>query len=373
MTENSGPLPALSERQRKLLLQLRAALHAVPRLSGQEADTVRVLQDFLAVNTTLELHPEGNRLWCMHREPDAVQTAAFRADLDAIPGPDGAAFHGCGHDGHSAALAGLALLLEGRQTGRNVLLLFQNAEETGAGALPFRDHLLALERPDCIYGLHNLPGLPEGVLVTRPGTFACASRGLTVQVQGLQAHAAYPEQGRNPAALLSRAVLELPELRAQTLSAVLGSLLMATVVELRAGSRNFGVSAGAGSLSLTLRSDCLELLDRFEQGIRAYFQQACSAAGMQVSFTVQDAFPDTVSDAALLAAAERRWAACGLPVLRLPEPMRWSEDFGWYGKRIPALFFGVGAGEAWPGLHTGDYCFNDRILFRCTEAFAALL
>lgn len=349
---------------------LRMQLHTCPRLSGEEEDTARLIAAFLRENTTLEVHLEGNRLWCAHREENAAETVAFRADLDAISAPGGGVFHGCGHDGHSAILAGLALHLEGKTLGKNVLFLFQNGEETGAGAKPFRDHLLAREHIDRIYGFHNLPGWPEGTIVSRPGTFACASRGFIAHVAGSQSHAAYPEQGKNPAQVLSRAVLALPGLRE---TVPYDGLLMATVVGLQVGGENFGVSAGEGTLLLTLRSEDLDALERYQSAIAGGVAEACVQNGMTASFSIRDDFPDTVNDGALLSRARVSWQAKKLSQQLLEEPMRWSEDFGWYLKRIPGVYFGIGAGENWPGLHTPEYEFNDAILTRGVEALAALL
>ena len=73
------------------------------------------------------------------------------------------------------------------------------------------------------------------------------------EVTGSQSHAAYPEQGRNPAELLSRAVLALLELRQEAAGPEFDGLLMSTVVALEVGAENFGVSAGIGRLCLTLR------------------------------------------------------------------------------------------------------------------------
>lgn len=75
-------------------------------------------------------------------------------------------------------------MLEGKSVGRNVFLLFQPAEETGAGAAPCCE-LFEKESVAEIYGAHNLPGFPEGEVYTKPGTFACASRGVTLRFRGL--------------------------------------------------------------------------------------------------------------------------------------------------------------------------------------------
>ncbi len=351
---------------------LRKQLHNCPRLSGSEEDTIALLEQFLRAHTTLDVYNLGNRMVAYYRGKPGAETVAFRGDVDAIPGEKGA-YHGCGHDGHSAILAGLGLWLEEQKPDQNVLLLFQNSEETGEGAKPLRDLVFPRVKIDRIYGLHNLPGWPEGTILSRTGTFACASRGFIAEVTGSQAHAAYPEQGKNPAQILSRAVLELPKMQKQAKGPEFDGLLLSTVVALEVGSENFGVSAGIGRLCLTLRSTDLSVLERFEAVLRQWLERECAEEGMQVRFEFRDAFPDTVSDSALHEDALQRWEKAGLHRQTLLEPMRWSEDFGWYLKERPGVFFGIGAGEQWPGLHTPEYEFNDRILEPAIAAFAALI
>lgn len=160
-------------------IALRHTLHQLPEPSGGEAHTLEAIQAFLVAHTTLEILPMDGWLYAVHREGNGLPGVMLRADMDAVSGADGAAYHGCGHDGHSAGLAAAALTCEGRTFGKNVVFLFQPAEETGKGA----KKCLALferERIDEVYGLHNLPGFPMGQVLVRPGTFACASRGLSL-------------------------------------------------------------------------------------------------------------------------------------------------------------------------------------------------
>ena len=191
---------------------LRRALHQCPEPSGEEVRTKALLMDFLRARTGLELHPCGEGFYAARREPEGTRPpVALRADYDALALPDGGAAHLCGHDGHAAALCGAALSLEGETLGRDVFFLFQPAEETGAGASGCLE-LLDRERVAEIYGAHNLPGYPLGQVLTRPGTFACASRGVTLALEGRPAHAAYPEDGLSPAEAVGRLLCALPEL-----------------------------------------------------------------------------------------------------------------------------------------------------------------
>ena len=117
------------------IIALRAQLHACAEVSGREAVTKHTLLTFLREHTSLELHELAGGFYAAHREPEGTKsTVALRADYDALATPQGGAAHLCGHDGHAAALCGVALMLEGQSIGRSVFLLFQGAEETGAGA-----------------------------------------------------------------------------------------------------------------------------------------------------------------------------------------------------------------------------------------------
>ena len=231
---------------------LRQTLHHCPERSGQEDKTRAMLMDFLAGHTTLELRPCGAGFYAAHREPGGTKPAvALRADCDALALPDGGAAHLCGHDGHATALCGAALSVEGETLGRDAFFLFQPAEETGAGALGCLE-LFQLERVDQIYGAHNLPGFPLGQVVTRPGTFACASRGVTLSFLGRPTHAAYPEYGVSPAQGGGRLLCALPELAQPSRY---GGMTLCTVIGVKMGERAFGTAAARAEVWLTLRAE----------------------------------------------------------------------------------------------------------------------
>lgn len=354
------------------ILSLRARLHATPELSGHERRTLEAIYGFLRENTSLSLELMDGWLLATHWEGDGLPEIGFRADMDAIPASGGGARHGCGHDGHSAILCALALALEGQRFGRNIRLIFQPAEETGVGARSICETWPGLQNLSRIYGLHNIPGHPKGALLLRRGCFACASEGFILDVKGRPAHAAYPGDGANPAALLSRLVLVLPDMIGEVLRGD-GRLLMHTVVGLNLGGENFGLSASEGRLCLTLRGHRQADIDALASHIRDFTGMACEEEGMTCRFGLRDVFPDTTNPPEIVDAALERFDAAGLPVKMLDEPMRWSEDFGWYLKRAPGMFFGVGIGEDHPGLHTAEYEFDDAIIEPAVKALRSLI
>lgn len=184
----------------KTAVVLRHRLHRCAELSGQEKQTKAMLIDFLRTHTSLELHDMGAWFYAVYKAPLNARTEsaptrriAFRADFDALPIEDDPALpyasenrgvaHKCGHDGHSAALCALAAEIDRHGCRSDILFLFQHAEETGCGA-PVCQKMITDEKPDIIFGWHNMPGFPAGSVAVHDGTAAFASRGLVLSFFG---------------------------------------------------------------------------------------------------------------------------------------------------------------------------------------------
>lgn len=348
----------------RMAKDLRQQLHGCPEVSGQEVQTRRTIQEFLRKNTSLEICGCGAGFYAAHRERGSRPAIALRADYDALPVSGGGAAHLCGHDGHSAALAAVALMLEGVSVERNVFLLWQPAEEIGAGARECLD-IFRQESIAQIYGAHNLPGFPMGKLFTRRETFACASCGLTIHLEGKPTHAAYPELGISPATALGQLLVSIPELiRAELYS----SMTLCTIIGTQMGQKAFGKAADSCELWLTLRSEKDEDLNALEARILHKAKTLAEENGLEFSWEKQDEFPATVNEAVC---TQQIFDCCGAELLK--EPMRWSEDFGHYLKHCAGAFFGVGAGEDYPGLHTAEYQYPDELLMPTAEAFFKLI
>ena len=196
-------------------IELRKKLHSMPEASMNETKTKKVLMRFIGENTKLEITDKGKWFYVLKRAgKENAEAIAFRADMDAVCGKDGKPGHYCGHDGHSAILAGFAMWLDGVETDKDVYLIFQPAEETGKGA-KICAGLLAEKNIKYIFGMHNIPGRPEKNILIRKGTFACASTGLEIAMVGTPSHAGYPEAGKNPGYALARLLLAVQELTAR--------------------------------------------------------------------------------------------------------------------------------------------------------------
>ncbi len=347
------------------IIALRKALHERPEVSGQEVQTKQLLLDFLRKHTSLELVECGNGFYGAHREEKPQKPAiALRADYDALALPQGGAAHLCGHDGHAAALCGTALMLEGASVGRDVFLLFQPAEETGEGAKPCTA-IFEQEKVGEIYGAHNLPGYPLGQVTTRAGTFACGSCGLTLYFKGKATHAAYPEHGVSPAMAIGKLLCVLPKLT--ELPAYKG-MVLCTVIGVQMGEKAFGAAAAEGEVWLTLRGEYNKDLNLLYDKVLRAAEALAEEYALEFSMAEQDRFPSTENTPSC---AEKVLEICGGQLLETP--MRWSEDFGHYLQVCSGAFFGIGAGEKYPPLHTEHYEYPDVLLEPTMEAFWKLV
>ena len=345
----------------KLMIAARRVLHSIPELAGEERRTQTLIKKLLAEHTSLRTVDRGSWLYAAHDE-GAEKTVVVRADHDAVPTASGAK-HLCGHDGHTASLIGLALLTEGQKLGKNLIFLFQHAEENGAGAAECCE-LFALERLDpentCVIGCHNIPGEPMGTALLRRGTFACASCGVDITLNGSPTHAAYPENGVNPTAAAARLALAIPEIARDT-SKEYCCMALATIVGMKTGERAFGVAASEARLWVTLRAEKAEAFRELNARVDRAAEEQASDERLTFSVERLDEFPSTENDPALLERIEKALIEHGLPYKYLGAPFRWSEDFGHYGAYAPACFFGVGAGEETNPLHTENYEYPDRL------------
>lgn len=355
----------LTHSQLHEIQELRHQLHAHPEFSGQEHQTKALLRQFLQQHTTLSIQDCGGGFAAAHYEPDsALPGIALRADFDAVTGPDGQLAHLCGHDGHAASLCGVALALEGQTIGRNVFLLFQPAEETGSGAAGC---LALFDRENIgeVYGQHNIPGHPLGQVLIRPGTFTCASRGVTLRFVGAATHAAYPELGISPSPAVGQLLSSLPQLCEP---AQYTGITFATVIGVSMGEKAFGSAASRAEIWLTLRAEHDADLLALHTAILSQANALAAQYDLQLETEEQDVFAATENDPIC---AQKVLDTCH--GMLLDEPMRWSEDFGLYLHRCRGAFFGVGAGEQQAPLHSAHYEYPDTLLAPTVQAFCDLL
>lgn len=356
----------------------RALLHKNPEPSEEEVVTRGLIKEFLEENTkNLKIVDKGRWLYGLHDE-GASETYMFRADFDAILGEDGVAYHGCGHDGHTALLAGLAMKLDGRTLGRNIVYLFQHAEENAAGAIECRE---IFKEVDIDYGfaLHGSAYNDLGVAGVHEELVACASAGMLIELKGVQSHASAPEEGLNPGFLMSELALYLEELSdfkgfkpMSWQGRDYDNMIMASLVYMKLGEKAFGVSPSTGEIGLTLRAYNEEELKDLQARIEAFIKDRAEKKGLGYKFTYVDVFPETRNSPQLVKKVKALWEKKGYEYVEKVDPHRGSEDFGHLAKLAPSCYFELGLGKDSLPLHNIDFVFNDRALDRGLELLMAI-
>lgn len=344
---------------------MRRALHERAEVSGKEAATAEIVAGFLAATRPARLIRgiAGHGVAALYQGSLPGPRVMVRGELDGLPVPGcSEAYHGCGHDGHMAMVAGIgAHLSESPLERGSVLLLFQPAEETGSGASAvLDDEGFKSVMPDFAVALHNLPGYRSGDVILRHGTFACASAGLTIRLEGERSHAGEPHMGRSPAIAVAQLIMALnavPQNRTGLFQPA-----KVTVVHSAMGAPTFGTSPGEAVVMATIRASEKEVLEDLLKECAGLAEGIAGTCGLKVSVQVGEEFPPVRNDGRLVDLVAETAERLDMRVSFREEPFPWSEDFGHFTGAFPGVLFGLGAGEETPPLHHPDYDFPDRLL-----------
>ena len=362
-----------------LVTKLRHELHQHPELSNQERWTKQHLISFLREHTKLEIVEHDLWFYAIYRAGADKPNIAFRADIDAIPMQEPCDLtpyasqvpgvsHKCGHDGHAATLAGFALEIDQQGADKNIFFLFQHAEETGEGAAQCAAFIQENNITE-IFAYHNLSGIKFQAVAIIDGTIFCASKGMTISMEGAPAHASEPEKGINPAFAIAKIIDAIPGFIAPENTR---AMVLCTVIQVNVGETAFGVSASKGELLLTIRAFYEEELDTLQQNLENLAMEQAVQYGLTVGFSYNDCFPGTVNHKESADKIRQVTAAKGFELVEMTDAFRASEDFGHFLKQAKGAIFFIGNGEDYPHLHSYRYDFRDEIIPTAVEMFKGL-
>lgn len=366
------------------LIALRRELHQAPEISGEERQTAARIAGLVE-----SLRPDamlaglgGTGVAAVFDSGRPGPAVLFRAELDGLPIHETGdrawrsriegRGHLCGHDGHMAILAGLASVVAARRPGTGrVIVLFQPAEETGAGASAvIADPRFATLSPDYAFALHNLPGLPLGSGAVRTGASNFASEGLSIRLEGRTAHASQPEAGLSPATAVCELIAALPDLPSK-LGFDPGTAL-STLVHARLGEAAFGIAPGEADVWATLRSVDDRRQQQLMRAARELVLKSAERHGLTVALKGHDRFAACRNHPDAEALVRTAFALHDVAITEIAEPFRWSEDFGLFGSVAKSALFVLGAGVDHPRLHNPDYDFPDELIPLGVRLFAQI-
>lgn len=355
-------------------------LHMHPELSYEEYETTeRIKRELAAAGIEILQIPLKTGVTAIVRGAKPGKTYGLRCDIDALPiaeetdlpykSKTPGKMHACGHDFHTAAVFGAALLLQERkeELQGNVKILFQPAEESSHGAETVLETGVFSD-VTAIFGLHTAAYLPVGTLGIRAGSVMAAVDRFELNITGTGCHGGHPDEGVDTILVAASVIQAFQSIVGRNLNPFHTGVVSVTRIN---GCNTWNVIPDKVELEGTVRS--MEKDDRIfiEKRMREIAEHTAAAYGANAELLWYPGPPATVNEKAWSAFAQKVAEESGFEVV----PQRNStggEDFAFYLEKIPGCFINVGTGVGYPNHHPKFYA-DEAALTPAAEYLEKLL
>lgn len=355
-------------------------LHMHPELSYEEYETTeRIKRELAAAGIEILQIPLKTGVTAIVRGAKPGKTYGLRCDIDALPieeetdlpykSKTPGKMHACGHDFHTAAVFGAALLLQERkeELQGTVKILFQPAEESSHGAETVLETGVFSD-VTAIFGLHTAAYLPVGTLGIRAGSVMAAVDRFELNITGTGCHGGHPDEGVDTILVAASVIQAFQSIVGRNLNPFHTGVVSVTRIN---GGNTWNVIPDKVELEGTVRS--MEKDDRIfiERRMREIAEHTAAAYGTNAELLWYPGPPATVNEKAWSAFAQKVAEESGFEVV----PQRNStggEDFAFYLEKIPGCFINVGTGVGYPNHHPKFYA-DEAALTPAAEYLEKLL
>lgn len=359
-------------------LQVRSIkdhLHQYPELSWQEYKTTAYIRNVLQTLEGIEFLDDilGNGIKegqmsatgvvAILRGAKPGKTIALRADIDALAANEEADVtirskvpgkaHTCGHDFHTAALLGTAMILSRIRfdLSGNVIFIFQPAEETtdGAGKM-IEAGLFEKTSIDMLFGFHNRPEIETGKIVVKKGALMASKDKFKITLYGVSAHGSMPHKGTDPIVCAAAMIQALQTVSSRNTDPF-------EPIALSIGSIHGGVQENlipnhlemTGSIRIFDPASHERAIKRVETIVEMIAQSyECS-----YRLEWQESLPALINPEPMYQIARRAAAAAiGEDAIVDSQPTLATEDFSLFMQKVPSFFYWIG------NRIPGDTCYS---------------
>jgi amidohydrolase len=355
-------------------------LHMHPELSYEEYETTeRIKRELAAAGIEILQIPLKTGVTAIVRGAKPGKTYGLRCDIDALPiaeetdlpykSKTPGKMHACGHDFHTAAVFGAALLLQERkeELQGTVKILFQPAEESSHGAETVLETGVFSD-VTAIFGLHTAAYLPVGTLGIRAGSVMAAVDRFELNITGTGCHGGHPDEGVDTILVAASVIQAFQSIVGRNLNPFHTGVVSVTRIN---GGNTWNVIPDKVELEGTVRS--MEKDDRIfiEKRMREIAEHTAAAYGANAELLWYPGPPATVNEKAWSAFAQKVAEESGFEVVQQRNSTG-GEDFAFYLEKIPGCFINVGTGVGYPNHHPKFYA-DEAALTPAAEYLEKLL
>lgn len=254
-----------------------------------------------------------------------------------IPG----VMHACGHDVHTTWLLAALHQLKKNPPDCDYIAIFQPAEETlnGAKLMLNSGHLKAL---DFIIGGHVDCNFTVGQIVVQPGAISASSDKFEIEIHGVGAHGARPQEGNDPFAALNQLLTAINAIVSRHINP--DDKAVISIGSIHSGETH-NVIPEKINLTGTIRTVHPDTQTYIHQKLKQICEGVALSCSLKVNCLIHKGVPVILNNEPYISWLKEAVSnALGEKnAIQLPKSNMGGEDFAFYLQEIPGLFFRVGA------------------------------
>jgi amidohydrolase len=369
----------------------RRDFHEHPELGNREFRTSKIIADYLR-SLGIEVHEGVGKTGVVGILKGGLPgpVIGLRADMDALPivertpvpfaskvkstynGQEVGVMHACGHDSHVAIMMSVASILAGmrKELRGTVKFIFQPAEEgppageEGGAALMIKEGVLDNPKVDVVFGLHINSATESGKIKYRSEGAMAASDWFTIKVHGKGSHGSMPWGGIDPIVVSAQIIEGLQTIISRQTELTKDAAVISVCV-VQGGVRS-NIIPETVEMTGTIRTLDTAMQRDIHERMQRTVTKIAESAGATADLSIDNKTLITYNDPGLvkqmLPSMQR---TAGDSNVTWMDAMTGSEDFSFFGAKVPSFFFFLGGMKpgqdpktAFPH-HTADFYIDE--------------